>query len=77
MLRFKTEEEFINEYGEQWRNSVDWKIPEMNYLFGIKVPDKFAQSLINNNTIRLRSQTWEERESWTIYPYMVKDDEIR
>ena len=32
--RFKTEDEFITEYGENWGNDVAWNYSSMNYLFG-------------------------------------------
>ena len=37
--RFKTEEEFIEEFGECWHpDNIDWSYPEMNYLFGTPFP---------------------------------------
>ena len=44
--RFKTEEEFLEEYGERWHpDDIDWSYPEMNYLFGTPFPhDNFIES---------------------------------
>ena len=33
-FRFKTEEEFIEEFGDRWASPVDWGVSSMNYLFG-------------------------------------------
>jgi len=47
--RFKTEAEFIEEFGENWnigrRGTVDWAIPKMNYLFGIPYPYYYVDRL--------------------------------
>jgi len=42
MIRFKTEEEFINEYGEYWRDKVlyTWG-NKMDHLFNKKLSDSF------------------------------------
>lgn len=35
----KTEEDFISEFGEDWRNTIEykWVSPEMDYLFGLGI----------------------------------------
>ncbi len=43
--RFKTEEEFIKEYGENWRDYTDWNSHgEMDYLFGKKLDQDFPEN---------------------------------
>ncbi len=43
--RFKTEEEFVKEFGNDWApDRVDWAYPDMNYLFGMPFPYDDFQS---------------------------------
>lgn len=36
--RIKTEQEFINEFGEHWRNGINWTSSDsMDYLFGREI----------------------------------------
>jgi hypothetical protein len=38
-MRFKTEQEFIKEFGEHWKRTVDWNFDgKMDYLFGTELP---------------------------------------
>jgi len=68
--RFKTEQEFLNEYGKDWKLKLGsyWN-PSMNYLFGsvikkdIKNLDFFKLTLIDRNSIF---------GFWIISPSMLK-----
>lgn len=54
--RFKTQEEFINQYGNEWDTCVKngWNIPEMNYLFGKPYPHEVnPRYLIQKSVDRL------------------------
>jgi len=44
-IRFKTEQEFIDDYGDNWKTTVDWK-KGMDYLFGKKI-EKNDSNLFN------------------------------
>ena len=35
--RIKTEEEFIEEFGERWKSKVGWNGSGMKHLFGIEI----------------------------------------
>ena len=61
--RFKTEQEFFEEYGGNWKDIVSWNdIDQMDHLFGmvINVPIDFNQHII----CRI--------DSWYIFSKMVK-----
>ena len=46
--RFKTEQEFVNEFGEEWRHSVDAVFPtSMDYLLGKEFEIKYYKRFIN------------------------------
>ena len=48
-LRFKTEQEFIKEHGENWRGKIGWNVDSMmDYLCGTEVPENVAEKLIKN-----------------------------
>ena len=47
MWRFKTEEEFYKQYGDDWRNCVEntWASSgKMDYLFGQEIKDEYLNS---------------------------------
>lgn len=69
----KTEQEFIEEFGEKWRNVSQWSSGTgMDNLFGEEIP--------NNSTITFRIATQQviiTQElglpgSWSIFPQMIK-----
>jgi hypothetical protein len=46
MWRFKTEEEFLAQYGEDWKRSIDERWNEsgkMDYLFGKEIKPKYLE----------------------------------
>lgn len=56
--RIKTEEEFIEEYGEGWRNEVNWSVStSMDYLFGREVETNIKHKV----------------DAWTIWPDMITE----
>ena len=60
--RIKTEAEFIEEFGEDWKGIVDW-VPnhQMNNIFG-KSLDSNKGRIINDNG-----------NTWSIFPNMITD----
>jgi len=49
--RFKTEKEFIEEFGENWNNNINWANQSMNYLFGIPFEYDCETDIKNNHYI--------------------------
>ena len=65
LYRFKTEEEFLNEFGPHWRNVVSCKWHpdgDMDYLFGLVYP--FHDVELNNRCLS-------NFENWFISPDML------
>lgn len=78
--RFKTELEFIQEYGESWRHiySLDWS-RDMDYLFGLPVPesafDEHGQ-LIKHKRVPLYPElTNEFKNGWYLRHNIIKPAE--
>ena len=51
--RFKTQEEFEEEFGSDWRNIVryNWASPRMDYLFGTEYPFNITEDDFMNNSL--------------------------
>lgn len=75
--RFKTEQEFIDEFGDDWKIKAQWNGGgRMDYLFGkaIMKPD-FDPSAIGNGTINTFDEFGiesGENNEWTMFPQMFK-----
>lgn len=66
-LRFKTKQEFINEYGEDWRSRIYWNHNgEMDYLCGTEVPKEISDLLIKEKKARLPVAGWVVKLSDTV-----------
>ena len=63
--RFKTREEFREEFGDRWMSKVAlcWVEP-MNKFFGKEIPDKISQRVLKNS--------FASYEDWTISKDMIK-----
>jgi hypothetical protein len=74
-MRFKTEEELIKEFGEDFRDKLPWTWSNSkDHLFGQHIPNKFYLEMLANGKSRLRSQTDTIRGSWTITPELITED---
>lgn len=73
-MRFKTEQEFIQEFGKDWRDDVQytWKSPEMDRLLGTAVPEATARRL------RVVDEAYmtDNGIKWTISSDMVVDGQV-
>jgi hypothetical protein len=70
MYRYKTYEEFIAEFGEQWRRAVPGYFAEsMDYLLGKPCPDHVIKDLFDKKIDR----SWEEKDGrgWSISKAMI------
>lgn len=68
-MRIKTEQEFIEEYGEDWRNRISWTTStSMDYLFGLTLTKKQEEEL--------KSRKRTSSGSWLIYGNMVIDEPL-
>lgn len=56
-MRFKTELEFLKEYGAEWRECLEfsWKSPAMDYYFGRRLTQKQLKQLRRAEFILLRT----------------------
>lgn len=71
MYRIKTEQEFINEFGDNWRRGIDW-VSDMDELFGF-VLDLQEKDFRTNS----RGRYFISRTGWTIHANMyLPVDEI-
>jgi hypothetical protein len=76
-LRFKTEQEFIDEYGDNWQPKVFWVSNEMDYLFGKPLPSQyniknFVDNLYNTESeFGIKSPRFDDL--WTINKFMLTD----
>lgn len=66
-LRFKTEDEFIQEFGEDWRGLAYWPVA-MNYLFGLPCRPEWV-----GNRQDMHSDKTNGDSAWRVYPDMVTD----
>ncbi len=84
IYRFKTEQEFIEEFGNRWHNKVyqTWESEgNMDYLFGQEISQEFYNKVVTNpnKTAKLEySGLNEDYEDviWSISPDMVKEEEL-
>ena len=66
--RFKTEKEFIEEFGVNWRNKVRYMwVNGMDYLLGTEIPSSNVL-LSEDNSIKFIVESW---KSWNISENMV------
>lgn len=66
--RFKTEKEFIEEFGVNWRNEVRYMwVNGMDYLLGTEIPSSNVL-LSEDNSIKFIVESW---KSWNISENMV------
>ena len=75
MCRFKTEEEFIKEYGKNWlsNSNIHWNDEgEMDYLFGTPIKIKGKLDDYDNYTEVTRILRKEGGNVWFIYKNMLK-----
>lgn len=65
--RFKTEAEFIEDFGTTWYDKVKngWSVSEMNGFFGKEIPENEAKSAIRDNSGRY--------ERWSVSADMITD----
>ncbi len=76
-MRFKTEEEFIKEYGEEWhRQGVEWS-EKMDCLFGRVIKDHQYDKMKDVLTGYRSSATIDcETGYWTIESWMLTEEEM-
>ena len=66
-VRFKTEQEFIDEYGDDWRVDADWTLAtgndrySMDYLFGKEIPPQYTLDFFTDN-----GTSFDVAEDWKI-----------
>lgn len=74
--RFKTEEEFIKEFGESWRRIVQCSFTrEMNYLLGTDLNEEYyylADHFFNKNRESGYFEIYDGRGNWNITIGMLK-----
>lgn len=66
-LRIKTKEEFIKEFGENWRRNTPWTNSDsMDYLFNYKLTKSQCIEFEKINKIEI--------DGWCIYETMIAED---
>lgn len=56
--RFKTEQEFIEEFGDYWFGRVFWHKSEMDYLFGEMLEPDIAETFYKHPSAEIRIDEW-------------------
>lgn len=75
--RFKTLEEFINQYTEDWKETVNWNDEDrMDYLFGqnLEVNEKELEKIFKGDFCAIPRQDEDDSE-WYINGKMIKENE--
>jgi hypothetical protein len=75
--RFKTKQEFIDEFGDEWQNKAQWNLSgRMDYLFGkLITKPNFDPSAFDRKDINTQVEfgiASGENNDWTIFPQMFK-----
>jgi len=68
--RFKTEEEFEQEFGPEWRDDVPRAWPsQMDSLFGTEIPTEYNDKILEG----FRIVKTGKNHTWAIGPEMIKE----
>jgi len=74
--RFKTEQEFIKDYGLTWRARVNWNQEgKMDHLLGNIFPKKIKKEYINDPFFRENLKDKYINFEWSIFSYMITEIE--
>lgn len=79
MFRFKTEVEFIQEYGTDWCRFVNWSLSGMAYLLGTNLNPEYnieaLNTILNNDYFLLFVRGKNHYGQWCINKSMLKYNE--
>ena len=77
--RIKTEQEFIEEFGKNWKDYVVWnRTYSMDHLLGVGITNEFADEVAQNGITQSSNSSFinpdkSKDNEWYIYPSMITD----